>query len=134
MEINGIIKKINRGVPQGSSISPYLFNIFQNSLYKGLRKHYRNTADQFFSFADDLAFTFINIGDLKWKLLKIKQWAEKYKLKINELKSGILFKRKKAHIWALNATKKELFNFPIVDNYKYLGVILDRNLNITKHF
>ena len=29
---------------------------------------------------------------------------------------------------------KEFLNFPIDDSYKYLGITIDRNMNLKKHF
>ena len=64
IEIEEQIFMIGRGVPQGSIISPFLFDIFFESMYQKL-KYSRNLKERFFSFADDLAIIFVNNNDLK---------------------------------------------------------------------
>jgi len=55
-------------------------------------------------------------------------------MEINKKKSGILFKYKAAHDWAVHFFPNGFHGFPIVLEYKYLGVIWDRNLTLKSHF
>ena len=91
------------------------------------------TTKEFLSFADDLITFFCNIPDITSKIQILNEWSDKYKLKINNSKSGILFKTAKGHNWGM-MNQQKFSNFPIVLSYKYLGIMLDRNFNLTQHF
>jgi len=97
--------KVGKSVPQGSVLSPFLFNVFQNSLYVDLCYYGGNWKKDFYSFADDLSFTFVNISDLNWKLDKVESWARRAAMEINKKKSGILFKFISGHRWAMENFK-----------------------------
>ena len=53
-------------------------------------------------------------------------------MKINKKKSGIMwFKRKKNNKKTLNEIKN-IEGYPIVENYKYLGIYIDDRMNMQK--
>jgi len=59
-------------------------------------KGYRTTKECL-SFADDFLTLFDNIADLLDKIEILKNWSKQFKLKINNTKSGILFRTAQGH-------------------------------------
>ena len=83
-----------------------------------------------FAYADDLAV----IGFLKTRLVQaieiIEKWAFKNKITINKLKSGIMIHAKRGR-----SSKKDegtLLDYPYKKEYKYLGIIIDKNLTLQR--
>ena len=137
---------ISAGVPQGSVLGPIFFLLYINDL-----------ADLLFTitgvipllFADDLciipnymnkhlASSSFNL-QLNNALNELYKWAVKFKMKINYSKSNIMLfstytiptyrKLLLIHNYTIHNTVLE-----IVESYKYLGMILQRNLNWKLHF
>ena len=54
-------------------------------------------------------------------------------MQVNRKKSGIIVHKGKLHNINEKTTCHKLSKIPIVDNYKYLGIWIDRNLNFKKH-
>ena len=52
-------------------------------------------------------------------------------MKINRKKSGIMFVKKRNS--KINATRKNLQEYPIVEEYKYLGIWFDDKLTFENH-
>ena len=123
------------GIPQGSSLSPTLFNIFSgdipipscnNSLY--------------LSYADDITIlsTSNTIRSLTNKtnreLRHIVSWQEKWLVNTNFTKSTttIIGKRKQTfeNIWPIRHNNKYI---PYVEKSKILGVTYSSNINNKKH-
>jgi len=121
--------KINAGVPQGSDLSPKLYNIYTLDIPKTnhtiLETH-----------ADDTALLASNIAthDIQYYLNQISKWTIKWKIKINENKSAQI----NFSLSRNECTQLSLNNIPIpIQNVtKYLGVYLDKRLiwaQNTKH-
>jgi hypothetical protein len=122
------------GVKQGDTISPTLFNIFindlvadVNSLNKGIR--YGNDTLSILLYADDIVLLCENPDDLQDMLKCVYSWSKKNIIKFNPQKSNIMHFRKSNY----QCTDYEFFlgnqKLNIVDQYKYLGVVLNENLN-----
>lgn len=122
--------KINAGVPQGSDLSPTLFNIYTSDVPK-------TSHTTLATYADDTAILSSNKNPdiaanyLQYHLNQISNWSKKWKIKINENKSVQIN-------FALN--KKDcpqlyLNNIPIpIQNVtKYLGIHLDKRLTWAQH-
>jgi len=122
----------NIGVAQGSTISPALFNIYCDDLYKKLSDS-GISIDSIFGYADDLCVLCTSPSELRNVIRLIKSWSEENNLKLNTKKSGILeFTPRygsQPHYLKINS---EFEGIPIVTEYRYLGLIFDAKLTMTK--
>ena len=125
---------LENGTPQGSILSPTLFNIMINDLFEGLSPKI-NTS----KFADDGALwirtkSIVTSQNLLQKSLnKIQQWADKWGFSLNSEKTtGIVFKHKNMKQATLNL---QLNNKPIKfqKQTKFLGLIFDEHLSWDAH-
>ena len=83
-----------------------------------------------FAYADDLAM----VGRCKTNLLEaidiVEEWADN-NIIINKKKSGIMIHKTRGK--AAKEDKGFLREFPYKSEYKYLGIIIDRNLTLRNH-
>jgi len=114
------ITKINHGIPQGSVISPILFNIYIDDLIIELKK-----IGKIFAYADDLVIICNNNLILK-TIQTIKKWSNNNDMEINLNKTKIprinrcCPRKNKIHI----KTGLEYV-------FKYLGCCIDGRLNMS---
>lgn len=125
---------IPAGLPQGSSLSPSLYNLYTSDL-----KVPRNTTIA--QFADDTAIITSHsraqpiINTIEESFKAISQYYFQWKIKINESKSkSIFFTRRRAKRF-LPHRKLQLNNneIPWSNSIKYLGMELDKKLTYSKH-
>jgi len=131
---NGYIsesKNVHKGIPQGSSISPLLFDIFTSDI-PDMDDIWRT------EFADDIALVSRanNIEEATTKmqtaLNSFFRYTEENKLVINYQKTvSMIFTRKRAQPLPMNINNH---NIEYVNEYKFLGVVFDGpNLDYRKH-
>lgn len=134
--INGSVSKtynIIAGVPQGSVLSPILYNIFTSDL--------KITTCEKGMFADDTSVQ--NAGKNPKKILKnlnsaskqLSDYCRKWKIKLNDDKTqAAFFTRRRAAKW-YPSDKVSVLNSEISwnDHIKTLGVTLDKSLTFQKH-
>ena len=124
----------DHGLPQGSVISPTLFLIMINDIFDNFPSNIKYSL-----YADDVAFwcthqyTRTAYVELQMALDKIQNWCDQWGLKISPSKSASIIFSKCPFISPPQLTVNQQ-PIPYVDNFKYLGVTLDRKLNFTKHF
>ena len=139
----------NKGVAQGSILSPALFSIFIEDLVEKLRDQPGLNIEDILLYADDILVLCTSIEQLRQCIKIIEHWSESNGMKLNKKKSGIVpFVNRRAHdITFMNynrtitkdgdkikiqgqwqIARQNLEGIPIVEKYKYLGTYLDTKL------
>ncbi|CAI6366776.1 unnamed protein product [Macrosiphum euphorbiae] len=118
------------GVPQGSDIAPFLYNIFTHDIPK-------TSYTELGSYADDTAILATNenliiaSNMLQRHLNIIHLWTKRWKIKINETKSSfITFTLNKKTCPQITMNNIPI---PIYTQIKYLGLTLDSKLTWNPH-
>eukprot|EP01022_Parablepharisma_sp_SALTPOND_P003976 TRINITY_DN11698_c0_g1_i1.p1 TRINITY_DN11698_c0_g1~~TRINITY_DN11698_c0_g1_i1.p1 ORF type:complete len:702 (+),score=49.40 TRINITY_DN11698_c0_g1_i1:244-2106(+) len=99
----------NNGVPQGSCISPVLFNLYYEQALRQLTPY----SDLILGFADDLSIVKNDVEKLPVIVNILSKWDMEFNLKVHERKTEIML---------IHMEKPIYINYPICDRYKYLGV------------
>jgi hypothetical protein len=142
--------KSNKGVAQGSVISPALFNIFIEDLSIELKTKANLDLEDLLYYADDLMTLCTSIEQVKKAIKIIEEWSERNGMSLNKKKSGIvIFAKRRANKIPMMKTvkevtkskkgkdvikrkwipaQKEIEGVPICEKYKYLGTILTPKL------
>lgn len=86
-------------------------------------------------YADDVAIFFHGVNKLRSIINNLEEWTQKNGMIVNKSKSGIMYIRKKDNEAMRKAYKSEKFNdYPIVQYYKFLGITLGPNFDLSQHF
>ena len=124
--------KSNVGVAQGSMISPALFDIYAEDLLEEL-----NTAgldlEDLSAYADDHLIICDSLEQLRASIQVTKNWCDKSGISLNPRKSGILEIRPRRKRKFLLRVGSEVEGIPVVDSYRYLGLLLDQKLTGDAH-
>ena len=139
-EVNSNLLPIHTGVPQGSILGPLLFIIYINDFARA------SAIFDFFCYADDTTLfstlnKFINAQNINpgiiinTELAKINEWLEINKLSLNVTKSKFMVFHTQHKHRAIKPPVPKInnTNIEIVEQFKFLGLTLDSNLNWEKH-
>ncbi|XP_043203695.1 uncharacterized protein LOC122371432 [Amphibalanus amphitrite] len=126
--------ELENGLPQGSCLSPTLFNIMIDDLFDGI------PSDISFSlFADDSAIWCtsrdpdIGVQRLQGALNVIERWSRTNGLEFSAPKSAFMIFTKNNRLELTHHPQLNDVPIPLVSSFKFLGVILDRRLSMTHH-
>ncbi|HRP36352.1 MAG TPA: reverse transcriptase domain-containing protein [Candidatus Dojkabacteria bacterium] len=149
IRVGNRVIRYNRGVAQGSLLSPALFNIFIEDLVEEISREVGVRLEDVLLYADDLLVLCTSMNQLNKCIEIIERWAKVNGMELNKRKSGIIpFTSRKAHNipfmelrkfeskgkkpegkrWEV--ARKELNGVPIVEKYKYLGSYLSAKLTM----
>jgi len=114
---NSIIIPYNNGIPQGSCISPMLFNLYYEKAIETISPY----TDLLLVFADDLAILKKEAKNMSKIINNLNNWGKDYNLYVNE---------KKTEIMLFNVDKPIYVTYPVCTTFKYLGVEIQNNKNM----
>ena len=123
---------INFGVPQGSILGPILFLLFINDLPNATKLFIKLFADDTFLCAQNKEANLLE-EEVNLELRNVNQWLKANKLTLNIDKSKFIIgsnKKLKSYSPSIKINGKSMKE---CDHYKYLGVIIDKNLSWKKH-
>ena len=119
--VNGTLTrpvKLQKGLFQGSLMSPMLFDVFIDDMAEAINNNLRTEIPECLLFADDILLACTNTRTAQARLNKVATWCRVNEMEINIPKSGT------THIGTpLMVSGTAL---PVVDTYRYLGVPLSR--------
>ena len=118
MVINGEKVYTNKGVMQGGVTSPTTFAIYIDNLLKQL-----NQTSKAFALADDIVCYCEGQLRLDLTIATLNNICKELGLKVNNDKSAIIILRHRNNKKIVNP--KKIHGFPVVKQYKYLGIIID---------
>ena len=120
---------LENGTPQGSVISPMLFNMLINEIVAGIKK--RSKSIEVISYADDLAIVAKGphaVKAMRNALHDLNWLSKEHGLKINVEKTQIMNFTTRQHEFNIGSVK--LTN---ATTYKYLGITIDRQFRLHTH-
>ena len=124
------------GVPQGSAMSPLIFNLYINDLPQPLREN--NTL--ILQYADDLTILIQTSQKNKLRdfiheqLRSIDNYQSRWLIETNKAKSGVtLFHQHRSSIQGQPLIRVNGETIPYKDTSKILGIELDNKLTLKKH-
>ena len=126
---------VDRGVPQGSVVGPLLFIAYINDVSKVI------VHSSFHLYADDLALVVSgrDVNRIRTLLQEdvnnVGKWCKTNKLTVNTGKTQILWSFSQRSPPNLENMTLFLNDQPleVVDEFKYLGVVVDRHLSLASH-
>lgn len=124
--------KPNIGVSQGSLLSPALFDIYIEDLFKELVQKGLCSVDNIIAYADDVLILVKEPDIIKDILSHIGAWGERNGLAISPEKSAILeFSPRRTRKKIIKENK--ICGVPVLRDYKYLGFWLNDKLKLEGH-
>jgi hypothetical protein len=146
LEVNGVSTApfdILRGVPQGDVLSPWLFNLYIESLLRTLQADAQYTGVDAFGisvkelvYADDLALLCTSRAQAQRALTIVHNWCERWGMRMNvgqRKTEAMVFQPASAAAAPLHEDVNTPLAVgdlvvPITDTYKYLGMTMNADL------
>jgi len=127
---------VRLGVPQGSVLGPLLFLLYINDIVKVICDNceIRLFADDALIYVTGYSSQEIN-ESLNKQMKKIEEWLNINRLQLNVSKTKVMLVRGIRKKVSESNIKVKLDNtvLEVVSEIKYLGVVIDKNLNFTAH-
>lgn len=134
--VKGMLSNIepsNYGVPQGSTLGPLLYILYVNDMVKSIN------SGSMITFADDTVI--INCGRVlnetikssEQNLERVSLWCRDHKLSLNVDKTKSMYFHKSNKIGEQRNLIFENQEIETVKEYKYLGLIINQDLNFNSH-
>lgn len=126
-------RNVWKGLPQGSVLSPILFNIFTHDIHRKLTGNC-----QMIQYADDMCIYTshksipVAASVLTKCLISIGTWIEEHGLEISAHKSSVAIFSRKKNIPPVTVKYRDEF-IPICNTVRFLGLTLDSHLKWTAH-
>ncbi len=140
VRMNGVLSEwfeSTIGTKQGDNLSPNCFSMYLNPLLtdlksSGLGVHIENDIISVLAYADDLVLIAESEADLQSLLNILQNWCFKWRLAVNVDKTKIMhFRNKNMILTNVNFTINGQ-SLEIVEQYKYLGIIMDEHAGFQK--
>ncbi|CAG4925468.1 unnamed protein product [Colias eurytheme] len=132
-ESKNISRKVHKGLPQGSVLSPLLYNIYTYDLEKSL-----NDTVKILQYADDIVMYSVNnsleeaCNSLNSNLNILSMWLKDNGLDLSVEKSSVVVFSRKRSLPQVDVSYNGSI-FPIKNEAKFLGVTLDSKLTGMPH-
>lgn len=128
--------KVDSGVPQGSVLGPLLFLLYINDIMEVVKDgcEIRLFADDALIYAIGHSSEEIN-DKLNAQIKKVEEWLKLNRLRLNADKTKVMLIRGIRKKTVENNVRIHIENkkLEVVSEIKYLGVIIDKNLNFSAH-
>ena len=132
--INSDCKSINYGIPQGSVLGPLIYLLYVNDIMDC------DIASDLSMFADDTAMVAHGkvladvVSQVNHDMTKLTGWFNANKLSVNLDKTKCMFFSKNAHEdCELPILEVNGIQLKFVNNFSYLGIVLDNKLQFNDH-
>jgi len=122
------------GVKQGDVLSPTLFNMYLNDLAVGIKELHcglqiHEMELSILLYADDIVLVAPNEIKLQEMLNYVSDWCAKWKMSVNTEKTQIVHFRPRNTPQSSYNFLYEGNNLEVVKQYKYLGILLNENMD-----
>ena len=131
---------LERGVPQGCVLSPFLFNIYINDLMQPINGKGMDEKIEYQLYADDGVVwakgtnLFAKMGRLAEAGEHITKWANKNKIQFSKDKTNLVIFSNNRKLPPTQPIRIHDWEVKQVDSYKYLGLTLQGNGRWNEHF